>query len=46
LVSIALTGDTEVKSGVFNLSEYPGGMYVIRVQDGQKIHTRKISKIK
>jgi hypothetical protein len=46
LRSIVLAGDQQLKSGVLNLSEYPVGIYVVRVQDGQKTYSKKISRIK
>jgi hypothetical protein len=43
LVAVPLEGDHNVKTGEISLVEYPAGMYIIRIIDGQKTVTRKLS---
>ncbi len=43
--SVLLSGD-KIKSGELNLNSLPDGVYLIRVQEGNKLFTKKLSKIK
>lgn len=43
---VTLKGESEIKSGEFDLLSYPAGMYMVRIHDGRQIYTVKISKVK
>jgi hypothetical protein len=43
LVAVPLEGDHNVKTGEISLGEFPAGIYIIRIIDGQKTVTRKLS---
>lgn len=43
---VTLKGESEIKSGEFDLLSYPAGMYMVRIHDGRKVYTVKISKVK
>ena len=44
IITQKLSGTSDVKTGEFNLSSYPAGIYMIRVRDGGKVYTNKVSK--
>jgi len=46
LNTISLEGDNGIKEGVFDLMQYPIGMYMVRIEDGEKVYIKKISKVK
>lgn len=46
LYAVVLSGESEIKSGQFDLMSYPTGMYMVQILDGKKVYTIKISKIK
>jgi hypothetical protein len=43
--SIVLSG-LEVKSGEFSMLSLPDGIYLVRIHEGHKVFTKKISKVK
>ncbi|MEJ7647384.1 MAG: T9SS type A sorting domain-containing protein [Chryseolinea sp.] len=43
LSSIGLSGQ-EIKSGEFNMTSLPHGVYLIRIYDGSKVFTKKLTK--
>jgi hypothetical protein len=43
LVAVPLEGDHNVKTGEISLVEFSAGMYIIRIIDGQRTVTRKLS---
>lgn len=44
IITQKLSGTSDVKTGEFNLSSYPSGIYLIRVKNGGKLYTKKVSK--
>ena len=44
LTTQKLSGTSDVKTGEFNLSSYPAGIYMIRVRDGGKLYSKRVSK--
>ncbi|HTE33052.1 MAG TPA: T9SS type A sorting domain-containing protein, partial [Chryseolinea sp.] len=46
LGSIILTGSDDIKSGEFTMTSLPDGVYLIRINEGHHVFTKKISKIK
>ena len=44
--TIKLSGTQDVKTGEFNLTSLPDGMYLLRIHEGNKVYTKKIAKIK
>ena len=46
LKATTLLGEQDIKTGVIDLLDFPDGMYLIRIEEGPKIITKKISKVK
>ncbi|MEP6736253.1 MAG: T9SS type A sorting domain-containing protein, partial [Chryseolinea sp.] len=44
--NVKLSGTQDLKSGEFSLGSLPDGVYFIRINEGSKVYTKKISKIK
>jgi hypothetical protein len=44
--NMKLSGTQDTKSGEFSLGSLPDGVYFIRINEGNKVYTKKISKIK
>jgi hypothetical protein len=45
LSTVLLSGD-EVKAGELDMTAMPSGMYLLRIHEGSKVYTKKLSKIK
>ncbi len=46
LESITLKNTGEQKEGEIDLTAYPNGVYILRIDDGEKLLTKKVTKIK
>jgi len=46
IANIELKNTGEQQQGEFDLTGYPNGVYILRIDDGDKLLTKKVTKIK